>query len=229
MKFTLKTHRCTLTPAERAELDRRLDLLDRRLQHFDPDLVHLSLDIERHARRSEYRGSIRLVLLNHALPAKRNVAPTPSVLIKRTFEDLEEQVERFKARLRGEYTHERRRASLSPEAVHAVERELLAERELLDRALLGDEAAFRNLINRELPGVSAAIGRMLAERGQDASAEAVEHVLMDVLTRAFSELPRKPARWSYGGWLAWLARRLLEQEARGLVVAQSIESPPHPH
>lgn len=227
MKLTVTTRHCALTPADQEMLDRHVAQLERRLRHIDPDLVHLTLVIERQARRDEYRGSARLVIFNRALPAKRNTAPTIAVLIKRSFEDLEDQVQRFQQRLRGEYAHERTRASLPPEAIAARERELLEERELLDRALAGDSTAFNALVDAELPAVSQVIARALLEQGQEVGPEAIEHVLADVLATAHENLARKPARWTLGGWLAWTARRLVKEEARGLALAQSVEHPAH--
>jgi hypothetical protein len=208
-------------------LDRHVAQLEQRLPHVDPDLVHLTLVVEPQARRDEYKGSARLVIFNRALPAKRNRAPTIGVLIKRSFEDLEDQVDRFKQRLRGEYANERTRASLSPEAAAARERELLEERELLDRALAGDSAAFNTLADSELPAVSQVIARALLDQGQEVGPEAIEHVLGDVLATAHANLARKPARWTLGGWLAWTARRVVKEEAQGRALAQSVEHPAH--
>jgi len=136
------------------------------------------------------------------------------------FQDLAEQLERYMSSLRREYAHERKRASLSAGAVRAIERELLETRELLDRALAGDRAAFDELVEAELPSLARIIEAELAKAGKDNSDEAVRHVLSDVLTMAFGELPKKPARWSMLAWLAWLARRLIAREESALAVVQ---------
>lgn len=227
MKLMLTTRRCTLTDRDQEILDHYLQRLEPELQHFDPDLVHLSLDIERHARREEYTGRIRLSIMGTLLPARRNVAPTLAALLKLAFDDLHEQLHRFKSKLRRDYIHERRRASLSPEMVKVQERVLLDERELLDRALAGDRAAFDTLVNRELPTLTRAIARLLAEHGRPTDTETVEHVLADVLTTAFTDLARKPTRWSMAGWLAWLARRTIRRDVKQEAVAQSEEHPAH--
>jgi len=109
--------------------------------------------------------------------------------------------------------------------VRAHERALLEERELLDRALAGDREAFDRLVEEELPGLRRAIERALLDVGTEPTPERVEHVLADVLAIAFRELARKPARWSLGGWLAWIARREMERESAGVAVAQSVEEP----
>lgn len=223
MKFHLLTKRCELTPSAQRILERHLERLERRLRYYEPDLVHLELAVERHARRNEYTGSIRLRLGSRVLPAKRNRAETLEGLLNAAFEDLEEQLDRFQARVRREYVHERKRASLPPEVVRAHERELLEERELLDRALAGDREAFDRLVARELPGLRRVIERELV--GSGAGSERVEHVLADTLAIAFRELVRKPARWTMAGWLAWIARREIERERAGVAVAQSVEEP----
>lgn len=225
MDLHLTTKRCELTPSARKVLGRHLEHLRRRLRHYDPDLLQLELVVERHARKQEYRGSIRLSLGNHVLPAKRNRAETLEGLLKAAFEDLEEQLDRFQARVRREYARERKRTSLPPEVVRAHERALLEERELLDRAMAGDRAAFDRLVEEELPGLRRTIERALLDVGAEPTSERVEHTLADVLTVAFRELSRKPARWSLGGWLAWIARREVRRESSGVAVAQSVEEP----
>lgn len=223
VELHVKTQRCELSPADQRGLDRYRERLDRRLRHFDPDLVHLTIEIDRHPRTGQYVGSFRLTLLNQALPAKRNSGPTIEALLKQAFDDIEEQLSRFKSNLRRDYAHERKRASLPPEAIRYQERELMAERELLDRALAGDRTAFDTLINDERPGLSTVIASELVARGQEPRPETIDHVMADVLTTAFRDLARKPARWSFGGWLAWLARRQLQRESKGHAVAQSAE------
>ncbi len=225
IKLHFTTRRWELTEADRKVLQHHLEKLERQLRHFDPDAVDLYLDVERHPRRDEYLGSVRLFIFNEALPAKRNAAPTPRAFLNRAFQDLEEQLARFKSKLRREYTHERKRQSMPPEAVRFRERELMEERELLDRALVGDRAAFEQLVESELPALARIVRSALAEVGRDATEEVVQHVMADVLTKAFQLLARKPARWSLLGWLGWLARREIAQEAKELAVAQSAEPP----
>lgn len=227
IKTMVTTKHCQLTDRDRELLNHHVERLEQELEHFDPDLVHLALDIERHARREEYTGRIRLSIMGTVLPARRNVAPTLPALLKLAFDDLHEQLHRFKSRLRRDYQHERRRTSLPPELVAYQERVLLDERELLDRALSGDRAAFDALVNRDLPELTRAIERLLAEYGRPTSPETVEHVLADVLTTAFTDLARKPAHWSMAGWLAWLARRTIRRDVKQEAVAQSQEHPSH--
>jgi hypothetical protein len=102
IKYHLTTRRCQLNALDERALERELERLSHRLVHFSPDLVHLFFNVEKHPRRPEYAGSFRLVVLNRSLPARRNRAPTISALIRRAFDDIEEQLDRFKAKLRHE-------------------------------------------------------------------------------------------------------------------------------
>ncbi|HEX7091891.1 MAG TPA: HPF/RaiA family ribosome-associated protein [Longimicrobiales bacterium] len=91
-----------LTPANEARLKRRVARLEKRLRSFDPDLVHLQVVIEKHPRREEYTGSVRLVVLEQVLAASRNTAATFRTLLTEVFSDIEAQLDRLKAGLRGE-------------------------------------------------------------------------------------------------------------------------------
>lgn len=114
MKVHVTARNLTLTPADQRMLDRKIERLEKRLESFDPDLVHLDFTVERHARKPEYTGSLRLFVVNRTLTAARNTADTPAGLIQAAFEDIEEQLDRFKAELRRE--PERKRGAQQPRA-----------------------------------------------------------------------------------------------------------------
>ena len=196
----------------REVLDRSLARLQRRLRHFRPDLVHLQVQVERAARKEEYTGSARLYLPGRVLYARRNRSATPEGWIRAAFDDLEQQLSRYKAQLRREHAHERRRASLPEEAVEAYQRTLLEERELLDRALAGDREAFDRLADEDLPALRRAVERELLRLGRPVTPEAVQQAAADALAGGFRNLARKPARWTVGGWLAWVAKRTLRMD-----------------
>lgn len=218
MEVHVTTQRCELGGNAREVLDRSVARLQRRLRHFRPDLVHLEIRVERAARKEEYTGSARLFLPGRVLYARRNRSATPEGWLRAVFDDLEEQLSRYKAKLRREHAHERRRASLPPEAVEAYERTLLEERELLDRALAGDREAFDRLAEEDLPALHRTLERELIRLGRTVTPEAVQEAVADTLSVAFRNLSRKPARWTLGGWLVWVAKRVLRMEpvtARG--------------
>lgn len=212
MEVHVTTQRCELGGHTREVLDRSVARLQRRLRHFRPDLVHLEIRMERAARKEEYTGSARLYLPGRVLYARRNRSATPEGWLRAAFDDLEEQLSRYKAKLRREHAHERRRASLPPEAVEAYERALLEERELLDRALAGDREAFDRLAEEDLPALYRTVERELLRLGRTVTPEAVQEAVADTLSVGFRNLSRKPARWTVGGWLAWVAKRVLRME-----------------
>ncbi len=109
MKRHTTTKGFTLTPADEARLDRRVARLEKRLRSFNPDLVHLQAVIERHARREEYTGSVRLSVLDQVLAESRNTAPSVRTLLTEVFSDIEAQLDRLKAGLRGKTVRGRAR------------------------------------------------------------------------------------------------------------------------
>jgi ribosome-associated translation inhibitor RaiA len=224
-KLHVATKRFELTPVDEHEISRHVERLNPRLKRIDPDLVNINLEIEWDPRLNEFRGSTRLTIFNEALPARFNSGPTVEAFLNRAFEDIEEQLERFKSKLRRAYKYERKRTSLPPEAAQYQERQLLDERELLDRALSGDRSAFDELMNVERPGLSAVIARSLEESGYDSTQVNVDQIMTDTFAIAFRDLARKPARWSMGGWLAWIARREIDRLLSQQAVAQSYEEP----
>jgi ribosome-associated translation inhibitor RaiA len=212
MEVHLTTQRCELGAHAREVLDRSVARLQRRLRHFPPDLVHLEVRLQRAARKEEYTGSARLHLPGRVLYARRNRSATAEGWLRAVFDDLEEQLSRYKAKLRREHAHERRRTSLPAEAVAAYEQALLEARELLDRALAGDRQAFDRLAEEDLPALHRAVERELLRLGRPVTPEAVQQGVAEALAVAFRNLSRKPARWTVGGWLAWVAKRVLRME-----------------
>lgn len=98
----------TLSPADEKVLDRLVQRLRKRLKTFEPDLVQLDLALEKHPRRPEVTGSVRLFVVNRTLTARRNSANNVTSLLQAAFDDIEEQLDKFKAELRGEAARKRR-------------------------------------------------------------------------------------------------------------------------
>ncbi len=212
MEVHLTTQRFELGSHTREVLDRLVEHVQRRLRHFPPELVQLELRLQRAARREEYTGSARLRLPGRVLTARRNRSATPEGWLRAVFDDLEDQLSRYKAALRREHLHERRRASLPREVVEAYQRALLEERELLDRALAGDRSAFDRLAEEDLRAVRRTVERELLRLGREVTPEAVQQAVAEALAVGFRNLARKPARWTVGGWLSWVAKRVLRME-----------------
>jgi ribosome-associated translation inhibitor RaiA len=102
MRVHVKARNHKLTNVDRRLLQRHVHRLERRLETFEPDLVQLDLTIDKHARREEYRGSVRLFVVNRTLTAARNTGGTAGAMMQAAFSDIEDQLERYKAELRGE-------------------------------------------------------------------------------------------------------------------------------
>jgi hypothetical protein len=94
-----------------ALIDRLVAKLERKLARVQPDLADLEIAIRKQARRMEYVSRVRLSVMELALPAMRNRAPTIEQLLREAFRDLNEQLDRLNAGLRGERLRHRRRAA----------------------------------------------------------------------------------------------------------------------
>jgi ribosomal subunit interface protein len=214
IRYHVVTKRIDLTDPLRRQIEERLQRLQRRLRHFPGEGLEAHVAVERQARRGEFLVRLALSIWGHTLVARRQ-GPTLEGALDEATAAIERQAERYKARLRGDYLHERKRAALSPEERAARERELLEDRALLDRALVGDRRAFDELTERELPGVTRFIRRQLRQRGMDGARldALLPQVLEQTLLAAFEELRHKPEPMTLQGWLARQARPLIERAA----------------
>ncbi len=208
--YHLTTKRFDATPAVVDKVEEWIAKLERRARHFPPDLLHVDVELERRARREEYVARLRLSVGNTVLVTRKKGATVQEAL-KEAGEDMERRLERYKARLRRDYAHERKRASLSAEEIASLERELLEDKELLDRSLAGDREAFEELTERELPRLTRYLRRQLRQRDvpEDRIDALLPDLLADTLQMAFEHLAQKPPRLSMQVWLALQARELL--------------------
>jgi len=214
IRYQVTTKRVVLTDYIRRDIEARLGQLERRLYHFPADALQAQIALERQARREAYTVRLALVGLRNTLVARRT-GPSIAVALDQATDAVERQLERYKARLRGDYLHERKRAALSPAERQARERELLEDRALLDRALIGDLQAFDALTERELPGLTRYIRRQLVQRGMEGAAVEMHlpQILEQALLAGFERLRQKPEPMSLQGWLALQARPLIERLA----------------
>lgn len=214
MKLQVRTHNCALSGGDEPELRRHIDQLEPELARYDPDLVHLEVVLEKQARRQEFTGQLRLVVMEQVLAARRNAAPSLRTLLNEAFEDLREQLGRMHAHLRLEPERERKRGMRSEEAFQDADRLLIELRAALDRALGQGGADFEVLADTRLPGVRRVIFDLLTEDGRRPTDDELDRALLNTLATAHEDLRSKPEGWSLFGWLAWVARRELGRAAR---------------
>lgn len=211
IRYQVTTKRVALTDDIRREIEAALVWLERRLRHFPTDALQAQIALEQQLRRESYTVRLALVVLRNTFVA-RQTGPSIGVALDQGTAAVERQVQRYKARLRGDYRYERKRAALSPEERQVHERELLEDRALLDQALLGDRKAFDELTEGELPRLTRYIRRRLLERGITGAAldAQLQQILEQALLAGFERLRQKPESMSLQGWLALQARPLIE-------------------
>ncbi len=96
MHTHIKTTDCTLSGMETRLIDRRIGRLERLLPYVDADLVHLSLVVERHPRRVEFRCSLRLTFRDKVLAATRQRSGVVRGLLTEAFDAVESQLGRVR-------------------------------------------------------------------------------------------------------------------------------------
>ena len=116
MHTHFKTTDCTLSGVENRTIDRRIARIERLLPRMDADLVHLSLVVQRHPRRVEFRCSLRLTFRDKLLAATRQRSSALRGLLNEAFDAVEAQL----GRVREIRTDRRTRV---PRAVEAKARE----------------------------------------------------------------------------------------------------------
>jgi ribosome-associated translation inhibitor RaiA len=210
MRIHVRTTGLDLTDADHAMLKRRLAKLERKLLHFQPDLADLELDVTRQPRRREFASHIRLVVMGQSLAASRNRGDTVSTLLRKSFSDLEEQMDRLNAGLRGERKWERKRGSRSSEGTEDATRALAELRSRMNAAMQQKGATgLSAFADSRLRGLRAVIYEMMAAGDAQPSDEQLDRALLLALDAAQRNIARKPEGWSIEGWLAWTAQREL--------------------
>jgi len=192
------------------EVEARLGHMERHLRNFQPAVFHASVVVERPARGGQYNARLALNILKHVLVARRP-GPTAEAAVDRASVEVERQLERYKSRLRQDYRYKRKRIGLSVRQSRTLKRELLEDRTLLDRAIIGDQRAVRELTERELPALTRYIQQSLDRRGLEMSfiETQVPIVIERALQAGFENLPRKPEKMNLQGWLAYHARQAI--------------------
>lgn len=89
-------------------LSRRLEKIEKLLKRYGPDLVQLHGSFEKHPHRSEFTFSVDLSLPTGTLCAAAN-GPNALVSARKAFSELEAQIKKHQALLRGDYEWKRKR------------------------------------------------------------------------------------------------------------------------
>jgi hypothetical protein len=211
MRLHLRTTGLDLTEDDHATLKRLVANLERKLLHFQPDLADLEVDLTRQPRRREFASHIRLVVMGQSLAASRNREDSVSTLLRKSFSDLEEQMDRLNAGLRGERKWERKRGSRAADGREDATRALAELRSRMDAAMQQKGATgLSALADSRLRGLRSTIFEMMAKGDAQPTDEQLDRALLLALDAAQRNIARKPEGWSIEGWLAWTARRELE-------------------
>ena len=96
MHTHIKTTDCNLSGVEGRTIDRRIARIERLLPHVDADLVHVSLVVQRHPRRVEFRCSLRLTFRDTLLAATRQRSSAVRGLLNEAFDAVEAQLGRVR-------------------------------------------------------------------------------------------------------------------------------------
>ncbi len=96
MHTHIKTTDCRLSGMETRTIDRRIARIERLLPRVDADLVHLSLVVQRHPRRVEFRCSLRLTFRDKLLAATRQRSAALRGLLNEAFDAVEAQLGRVR-------------------------------------------------------------------------------------------------------------------------------------
>lgn len=90
-----------ITNGVRESVDHEAALLDRRLEAFADDLKLLDVTLIHHQRSDTYTARLVLCLPDREMPADGD-GPAPTVALRAAFEDLNDRLDEYLAKLRGE-------------------------------------------------------------------------------------------------------------------------------
>lgn len=91
-----------------AAIERHIQKVEKLLKHYAPDLVQLHGSFERHPHRAEYAFAVDLSLPTGTLCATAS-GPSLTTCARKAFAELEAQIKKHQARLRGDSEWKRKR------------------------------------------------------------------------------------------------------------------------
>jgi RNA polymerase sigma factor (sigma-70 family) len=182
--------------------------LEKHTQSFPDAPVFLRLLIKENATRTLYHVSLVLDLPGKILPAKAERHDVVEA-IRDAFDEIERQVEKFKASMRGEadWKRETRREEVRrKQKVEAIPRAEIT-RELFDEIIDPRLDRLTNFVRRELD-----FHRKNGDLGPDDPTP--EDVVDATVLRAYDEFARRPAHLEIDHWLFKLAIEQIESEIK---------------
>jgi RNA polymerase sigma factor (sigma-70 family) len=188
-------------------IDNHVKRLNRRVKRSSPDVVFLRVVVEDNPAHSLEHVSVKLVLPEKTLAAKEESRDVTAA-IKSAFEEIERQLEAYKATQRGEPEWKR-----------------IARREELRRMKIGaladqdsDTKPFFVIVSPYLDELAQFAHHAVAyaeARGDLVQGEATAEELVDAtLIQAYREFAKDPGRGKIGSWLIDIFAKQLEAEIK---------------
>ncbi len=214
MDYHITAKNFRLVEPLKEEVTQRLDKLSRMLEKFPEDVVHFDVVLEHRPRKKEYEARVRLTLPGVVL-ATSDHGPTLENAMVKALDDMLDKFEDYKAKLSHAYTYERKRGAIDARETTHIEREMIEQRELLDRAAMGDQEAWQQLVEEYHRSLAIFVERELSARGyrlSDETRSLVLHILQETFRSAQERLLQRPENMTLEGWLALLASEIIEAE-----------------
>lgn len=216
MRYHIMAPSIELSDRMRDTLLRKLQKLERFVQRFPADGVDVVATVDRQVRTDDFVVSLRLNLNGTALVSKEQ-APQLQQAVGAAIEDVLDQLNRYKAKLRGDALIAHSRTTMQSEELAEVLTPLLEQRELYDRAMAGDQGAFQRLLEEDGFSLQQVLRQELRQHGVDDGPEQdtlAADLLGHALIAAQQDMEHKPSRMSVSGWLALKVRKAAEDHFR---------------
>ncbi len=214
MDYHITAKNFSLVEPLKEEVVERLEKLSRLLDKFPQDIVHFDVVLEYRRRKKEYEARVRLTLPGTTLSTSDH-GPTLENAMVKALDDMLDKFEDYKARLTQAHTYSRKRGAIDERGTQRVYREMVEQRELLDRAGMGDQEAWQRLVEEYHHNLSVYIERELVVRGIQLSDETrplVMHILEETFRLAQERLRTRPENMTLEGWLALQAAEVMYEE-----------------
>ncbi len=210
MKVQVSYH--NIDKSSHAELEKNInDLAERhvarRLMKLSADSAQLHAHLEKSSHRERYLVKLQLSMPGGSLASAEESANMAAAM-RKAFAELERDLERHLARLRGE------------DAWRRIERRDIFRRlkkAMTDQPEIGSEA-FGDLVRPLLPKLERFVRHELSylrARGDlDPSFPTHQDIVDEVLARAYQKLNQRPAKVEPLHWLYQIAQEVLKEEVR---------------